>query len=48
MHTRESQLSITADDGTITDRRIETGRDRFTRGIARILSAARRQKAQDF
>jgi hypothetical protein len=30
LHKRESQLSIKADDGTITDRRIVTSRDRFT------------------
>ncbi|MCE2903228.1 MAG: transposase [Gemmatimonadetes bacterium] len=42
---RESQLSIKADDGTITDRRISTSRDRFTavfgeRPRARILLEA--------
>ena len=30
LHERESQLSIKADDGTITDRRIATSRERFT------------------
>ena len=30
LHRRESQLSITADDGSITDRRFVTGRERFT------------------
>ena len=45
LHKRESQLCITADDGTITDRRIATSRDRFTavfgeRRRARILLAA--------
>ncbi len=45
LHTRESQLSIKADDGTITDRRIATSRDRFTavlggRPPARILLEA--------
>jgi len=30
LHTRESQLSIKADDGTITDRRTATSRERFT------------------
>ena len=30
LHKRESQLSIKADDGAITDRRIETSRERFT------------------
>ena len=30
LHQREDQLSIKADDGTITDRRISTSRDRFT------------------
>ena len=29
-HKRERQLSIRADDGTITDRRIATSRERFT------------------
>jgi len=29
LHTRESQRSIKADDGTITDRRIATSRERF-------------------
>ena len=30
LHKRESQLSIKADDGTITDRRIATSRERLT------------------
>ena len=30
LHQRESQLSIKADDGSITDRRIATSRERFT------------------
>ena len=30
LHKRESQLSIKAADGTITDRRIVTSRERFT------------------
>src|SRR5665647_2173467 len=30
LHNRESQLSRKADDGTITDRRIATSRERFT------------------
>lgn len=30
LHKRESQLSRTAADGTITDRRIATSRERFT------------------
>jgi len=30
LHKRERQLSIKADDGTITDRRIATSRERFT------------------
>ena len=30
LHKRASQLSIKADDGSITDRRIATSRDRFT------------------
>ncbi len=42
LHQRESQLSIQADDATITDRRIATSRERFTavfgeRPPARIL-----------
>ena len=45
LHQRESQLSITADDGTITDRRIATSAERFTavfgaRPRARILLEA--------
>ena len=45
LHKRESQLSINADDGTITDRRIATTRERFTavfgaRPPARILLEA--------
>ncbi len=44
LHQRESQLFITADGGTITDRRIATSRERFTavlgaRPPARILLA---------
>ena len=30
LHTRESQRASEADDGTITDRRIATSRERFT------------------
>lgn len=30
LHKRESQLAIQAEDGTITDRRIATNRERFT------------------
>ena len=30
LHKHESQLSSKADDGTITDRRIATSRERFT------------------
>lgn len=30
LHKRESQLSITAEDGTITDRRIVASRERIT------------------
>ncbi len=42
LHKRESQLSIKADNGSITDRRIATSRERFTaefgeRPRARIL-----------
>jgi hypothetical protein len=45
LHTRERQLSIKADDGTITDRWIATSRERFTavlgrRPPARILLEA--------
>ncbi len=45
LHKRESQRSIKAEDGTITDRRIATRRDRFTavlggRPPARILLEA--------
>ena len=45
LHKRASQLSIKADDGTITDRRIATSRERFTavlggRAPARILLEA--------
>ena len=45
LHKRASQLSINADDGTITDRRIVTSRERFTAGLggrppARILLEA--------
>jgi len=45
LHKRESQLSIKAEDGTITDRRIVTSRERFTavlgdRPRARILFEA--------
>ena len=38
LHKRESQLAIKADDGTITDRRIATSRERFTA----VLGARRR------
>jgi pyridoxine 5'-phosphate synthase PdxJ len=45
LHKRDSQLSIKAEDGTITERRIVTSRERFTavlggRGQARILLEA--------
>ncbi len=45
LHKRESQPCIRADDGTITDRRIATSRDRFTAALggrppARILPEA--------
>lgn len=45
LHKRETQRSIKADDGTITDRRIATSRERFTavfgeRPRARILLEA--------
>ncbi|MGH8311579.1 MAG: IS110 family transposase, partial [Steroidobacteraceae bacterium] len=45
LHKRESQLSIKAEDGTITDRRIVTSRERFSailgnRARARILVEA--------
>ena len=35
LHIRESQLAITADDGTITDQRIATSRERFTAVLGR-------------
>jgi transposase len=45
LHKRESQLCIAYDDGTIQERRIVTGRDRFTAVLgdlprARILLEA--------
>jgi hypothetical protein len=45
LHKREGRQSIKADDGTITDRRLATGRERFTavfgtRPPARILLEA--------
>ena len=45
LHKRESQLSIKAEDGTITDRRIVTSQERFSailgnRARARILLEA--------
>ena len=45
LHKRESRLSIRADDGTLTERRIVTSRERFTavlggRPRARILLEA--------
>jgi transposase len=45
LHQRESQLAIKTEDGTITDRRIATNRERFTtvlggRPRARILLEA--------
>jgi len=51
LHKRERQRSRTADDGTITDRRIVTSRERFTavvgaRRRARILREATEQQAQ--
>ena len=33
LHNRESQLSSKADDGSITDRRIATSRERFTMDV---------------
>ena len=33
LHKRESQLSSKADDGSITDRRIATSRERFTMDV---------------
>jgi hypothetical protein len=49
-HKRESRRSIKTDDGTITDRRIRTRRDRFTavfgeRPRARIRLEARTASA---
>ena len=34
LHKRESQLCIIADDGTVTERRIVTSRERFTAVLA--------------
>lgn len=50
LHKRESQLSIQAEDGTITERRIVTSRERFTavlgnRPPARLLLEARTESA---
>ena len=36
LHKRESQLSIKADDGSSTVRRIATNRERFTAGVGRV------------
>ena len=52
LHKRESQLSLKADDGTITDRRIATRRERFTavfgeRPPARILLEASTESGID-
>ena len=49
MHQRERQLAIKADDGTITDRRIVTSRERFTavfgqRPRAKMLVEARTER----
>jgi len=47
LHKRESQLSSKADDGTITDRRIATSRERFTAvlgGRPRAASCSRRAR----
>ena len=41
LHKRESQLSSTADDGTITDRRIATSREWFTAVLGGAGRAAR-------
>jgi len=41
LHTRESQLSTKADGGTITDRRIATGQERFTEVAPPICTAYR-------
>jgi transposase len=50
LHQRVSQRSIKADDGTITDRRIATSRERFTavfgeRPCARVLLEASTESA---
>ena len=37
LHKRERQLSIKAEDGTITDRRIATSRERFTAVFSRRI-----------
>ena len=42
LHKRASQLAIKADDGTITDRRIATSRERFTAVLGARRRAARR------
>jgi hypothetical protein len=52
LHQRESPLAIKADDGTITDRRIATSRERFTaalagRAPARILLEASTESGRD-
>ena len=39
LHKRESQVCIIRDDGTLTERRIVTSRDRFTA----VLAIARRR-----
>ena len=41
LHKRESQLASTAPDGTITDRRIVTSRDRLTAVFGRPTEYAR-------
>jgi len=37
LHKRKSQRSIKADDGSITDRRIATSRERFTMLLANVF-----------
>ncbi len=48
LHKRESQLSIKLEDGTITDRRIVTSRERFTAVLgdrpARACAGSRRAR----
>lgn len=42
LHKRETQLCIPAEDGTVTERRIVTTRERFTAALSRRVPARRR------